>query len=808
MTSIHPVYEGLKVGVNAQELLRLIADYKTTASDNGLLSMVENGYEHWAVIAAQNNGVLPLTMKGGGADGRPHAQAPYPLTSMPGHLRPAFGPTVEDHMVVELDWSASHWQLLAFQSGDDTLVEDIRKGDFYTTQFPGFADPDPEQAKKNRKMIKLSMLAYLNGGRKPACISNKMTEAQADSFLTTMQGHMDTRWPKAKAYLNTLRDMAVKEGWVSRDRRALGAGTALMHIEAHNLVKALTHKKLEDTSMKVIIPMHDGVVISAHKDEVQSIARKVARLMVAYSTGSLEEAKDHTDDWLTSVISESWTGTTPVPHGRDLRLSAVSNLKSDDLNGLIVAASVMNTAVVKESKTNHHSTPRGRVLRDALAAVEAAAEWQAAKKVAKLNKVVKGMNDRYTYLSIYNEVYDSEHGHHIQPDAFKKESPAKRAWMSAKNDGKRATARGTVVDPKGKKMVGPNLNVFDPTEVYLPANNPTNATTAQADLSFILDHLVNTDEDKQYILQWMAYALKNMDKRQVALVFHGAKGTGKGSLLSMMRGLFGKYARSIRPCDLETHFNGWVKDCFVALADEVVAEYMKEKRSTSNNLKTLITESRIIMEKKGKDAEEVSNRVKWIFCSNADKPVLLEEGDRRYSVFYSSQTIPKNEPVNIPARIERMVDSKDAAYWQELADYLGTIDLTNYDPWTVHENAARHALISSSMAGPRQWWKDLADDIPNGTYTTTDLHEIYLAEHPADTRMKKEGLMQYRSEGLRTRMTPTKRKVAGKTTRFWIVGPNPPTAAQNRVAASWVSQRKYNPTGHAFSTGIQDFTMN
>lgn len=363
----------LKVGVNPVELAKLIEEWKKTATDADLLAARDLGVSHWPALAASpdfgGHGVLNLTMdRKTGKEDRTYAVAPFPVGSIPKALRPAFTAAVPGHVLIDLDWKASHWQLLAFKSGDAALIADLRAGDLYTNLFPNV----------DRKKAKAGLNTVLNGGGVKSLTDTLGGEAEAKAFLDRAHNLLQNRWPKANAYLRGLKAEAVKQGWVTADREHAGGGVMLMRMEAANLQAVCSHPKLHERGMRVVLPMHDGVLVSAPAEVAKEVAEKVAMEMVGMSTESVDEARNSVQTWVKWEVSTSWCGPTPQLVGQDLRAAALRACASKDPAELTLAAAAMPGDLATAMQAHHPASAEYRAIRAAIAAHQAAVQWHAA----------------------------------------------------------------------------------------------------------------------------------------------------------------------------------------------------------------------------------------------------------------------------------------------------------------------------------------------------------------------------------------------------------------------------------------------
>lgn len=375
MSDLTP-FTDLKIGVNPVSLHNLITSWKQGASDADLLAARDLGVHHWPALAASadfgGHGVLALTTERKSAkEDRTYTVAPFPVGSIPKPLRPAFTSPFPGEVLIDLDWRASHWQLLAFRSGDLNLVADLRAGDLYTAQFPG---------PWNRDQAKAACNTVLNGGGVESLTGTLGNEADARAFLDRVHELLRTRWAKAGAFLRDLRAEAVKHGWVTPDREWAGAGIALMRMEAENLRQVCAHPKLVAAGMRPVLPLHDGVLVSAPAASAQKIAAGMARLMVMLSTGSQDEAANHTATWAKWSVSRSWTGDVEPCVGQDLRAAALRACSAKDPAELALAAAAMPADLEAAMRAHHPASAEYRAARAALAAHQAAVQWVAASR--------------------------------------------------------------------------------------------------------------------------------------------------------------------------------------------------------------------------------------------------------------------------------------------------------------------------------------------------------------------------------------------------------------------------------------------
>lgn len=149
----------------------------------------------------------------------------------------------------------------------------------------------------------------------------------------------------------------------------------------------------------------------------------------------------------------------------------------------------------------------------------------------------------------------------------------------------------------------------------------------------ILEVLANGDRTAyEYIIRWLAFCFQFPGVRaEVALVFRGGRGTGKSIIVKAICDIFGQHGMHISGAkQLIGNFSGHFADKTFIYVDEA---YWPGDMSAHGNLKRMITESDITIEKKFVDAYNVPNRLKIVFTSNERWVIPAGEDERRFAVF-------------------------------------------------------------------------------------------------------------------------------------------------------------------------------
>lgn len=215
---------------------------------------------------------------------------------------------------------------------------------------------------------------------------------------------------------------------------------------------------------------------------------------------------------------------------------------------------------------------------------------------------------------------------------------------------------------------------------------------------------------------------------KIAVVLAGQPGSGKGTLALILATILGREnCVTIGREALDSRFNARWADKLFVLADEVVTN--ENVRSNAERLKQLIDASEIELEAKGKDQRTSKNRIAWLFASNDDvAPVIVERGDRRYSVFTNHNTIPPTYKALLDGSFEADRESPTAAFRAEIAAFAYDLLALEVDRALIarpYENAAREELITASLPSHRIFIEEV-----NARGLDAVIAELYHDYHP------------------------------------------------------------------------------
>lgn len=260
----------------------------------------------------------------------------------------------------------------------------------------------------------------------------------------------------------------------------------------------------------------------------------------------------------------------------------------------------------------------------------------------------------------------------------------------------------------------------------------------------LLYHLCSGEDNPlevyQWVLRWLAYPIQHPGaKMRTALVLHGPQGVGKNLFFESVMAIYGKYGLIVDQDAVEDKYNDWASRKLFLIADEVVAR--QELFHMKNKLKGLITGQWIRINPKHIASHREANHVNVVFLSNETQPLVLERDDRRYTVIWTPEKMPKTTYDAVSAEIE---NGGIAA----LHDYLLNFTLDGFTEYTDPPmTASKRDLIDLGMDSTERFWlawtRGQIEFVPCVPCPTTDLYRLYkewcnragLSRHAPENRL-------------------------------------------------------------------------
>ena len=226
------------------------------------------------------------------------------------------------------------------------------------------------------------------------------------------------------------------------------------------------------------------------------------------------------------------------------------------------------------------------------------------------------------------------------------------------------TVAGTVFEPCNTPIVSHNnthyLNTFK-------SYSPTTDKHQQADLTplhALFERLFPVESEREIVLNWIGHLIQRpYEKPTYHLMLTGQQGTGKGTLCnSLLAPLINNQLVSVNSYgQLTGRFSDVLADSLLVVLDDC----RKGTYNTATALKSLLTEKRVYVERKGQQGKMVNTYSRFILNSNDKLPIPIESNDRRWFVpQYMNHVVDRKETQAFISSFIKWLESNiDCVYW-------------------------------------------------------------------------------------------------------------------------------------------------
>lgn len=182
------------------------------------------------------------------------------------------------------------------------------------------------------------------------------------------------------------------------------------------------------------------------------------------------------------------------------------------------------------------------------------------------------------------------------------------------------------------------------------------------------------------------------------------RGTGKSTVSVLMEKLLGQYAMRIQDSKhLLGAFNSHLANKLFVTVEEA---FWSGSNKDAGKFRTLITDSSITLEAKGKDAIEVDSYHRYLMCTNNDWAVPAHQQERRFFVLEVSDCKQQDKEYFKDLYID--INSPEAM--GQLFSFLEQYDTTPFNLYKAPMTEALQAQIMESLPSEAEWFQKLLDD--------------------------------------------------------------------------------------------------
>lgn len=335
------------------------------------------------------------------------------------------------------------------------------------------------------------------------------------------------------------------------------------------------------------------------------------------------------------------------------------------------------------------------------------------------NNVLEQMLARYVYSIGQDRYYDLETGAPLTPKAFNSCNTAvaqfgRSGVQSAEGvfqNEPRARKVPTVTYRPGKPaIVQEEINgvLQNAVNLYRPSRL---IPTRGAEVRPWLDHVtllfgVPGDPAREHFLSYLAFVLQHPGvKINHAIVLLGRHGIGKDTVLvPLTRGLGAHNYSTVKPETLLGQFTHFLEGQLV-----VVEEMMSfSKRENYNKMKEWLASppERLEVNRKHMNPYSIPNIQVWVFLTNHEDAIALEDGDRRFWVHNCEIEVPETE-----LYFGRLYDWLNAGGDAACVGWLLDRDVSKFNPCAPPPmTKAKRAMLDTAQPAPVRWLRDQFSD--------------------------------------------------------------------------------------------------
>jgi hypothetical protein len=269
------------------------------------------------------------------------------------------------------------------------------------------------------------------------------------------------------------------------------------------------------------------------------------------------------------------------------------------------------------------------------------------------------------------------------------------SWWLEHHD--RRQYRGVTFQPSGKQVVDGYYNLWRGFGVE----------AKEGDWSKLKEHIkvvICADDEGfyEYTMKWLAWAVQHPDQRaEVALVFLGDRGTGKGTLGNALCAIFGQHQLHASTAEeLTGRFNEHLRQCIFLFADEA---YGPKDKAAEGELKRMVTEPTLRVEGKGRARITVPNNLHVVMASNNDWVIPAGAHERRFAVKKVANVHRQNRAWFEPLYKQLNEGGYEAMLYELLHIPLGS--------WHPRDDIPRTIELADqqeeSLTPREEWWLEL-----------------------------------------------------------------------------------------------------
>ena len=235
------------------------------------------------------------------------------------------------------------------------------------------------------------------------------------------------------------------------------------------------------------------------------------------------------------------------------------------------------------------------------------------------------------------------------------------------------------------------LNVY---KSYEPTSTTISSITGTPFETFMF-RLFPEPEERHIVTQWLAHMFQRPEERPSwHLLLTSDTGTGKGFLFhSILTPLLCKQTKLINSFKrLTGQFSGILAESMLVMLDDAKSK----SDATMTELKSILSESHVVLEKKYEAERTVEIFSRIIFASNEYRPLRLDPDERRW---YVPRRIEHSESrAETQSLIDSLEDWLDAGGLDVVYNYFMSYSLDGFHHKRIHQTETLKGMIGASQS--------------------------------------------------------------------------------------------------------------
>jgi hypothetical protein len=232
----------------------------------------------------------------------------------------------------------------------------------------------------------------------------------------------------------------------------------------------------------------------------------------------------------------------------------------------------------------------------------------------------------------------------------------------------------------------------------------------------------NLGKEFEIFMSWLVHIIRHPEQKTgvIIILYSEVHGVGKNSIIDLIEKIFSIYVGKLEKIDdLTRNFNYHLCNKLIIYGDEISAN----ARKIADQLKNAATRKQQNMEKKGKDIIKLIDYSNYIFTTNNECTVKIEEHDRRYLLIEGPKEKLSKEDFTLYHQ-ELNNDESVKLFFEYLKNYDSKYDFTKGEELPMNEYKKRLGFESKPAYVQMLYFN--SKEFLGKTITSTDLYKLSL----------------------------------------------------------------------------------